>query len=122
MKLTKDNVKEGDKLYVLPSDKRQKPWYFTVNKIGRKYIVDNYGINKIEIGTNEIFRKDGIGSAEYVYLNEEAYNEEKKLINKRTPFANRMYRSSNIYFQMSEEDVDTITKIMCKYDKEWVTR
>lgn len=122
MKLTKDNVKVGDKLYVFPSDRRQIPWYFTVSKIGRKYIVDNYGINKIELGTNEIFRKDGIGYVEYVYLNEEAYYEEKKLNDKRTPFTNRMYGSSNIYRQMSEEDIDTITKIMCKYDKEWATR
>lgn len=122
MKLTKDNVKVGDKLYVYPSDSRQRPWYFTVSKIGRKYIVDNYGVNKIEIGTNEIYRKDGIGAVENVYLSEEEYHKEREIINKHTSFVNRLHSSSNIYRKMSDEDIDAITKIMCKYDKEWATR
>lgn len=122
MKLTKNNVKVGDRLYVIPSDKRKEPWYFTVGKIARKYIIDEYGYNKIEIGTNEIFRKDGIGAVEKVYLSEEKYNEYKSLKSIRSPFANRMYNSSNIFDQMSVEDMEAITKIMCKYDKEWAIR
>lgn len=122
MKLTKDNVKVGDKLYVFPSDRRQRPWYFTVSKIGRKYIVDQYGVNKIELGTNEIYRQDGVGAVENVYFSEEEYHKEREFINKRTPFANKMYSSSNIYRQISDEDMEAITKIMCKYDAEWATR
>lgn len=122
MKITNDNVKVGDILYVVPSDRRMKPWYFTVGKIARKYIVDKNGWCKIEIGTNEIYRKDGIGAREYVYLSEEAYKEEKENISRCTSFAHKMYNSSHIYNEMSVEDIETITKIMCKYDKEWAAR
>lgn len=122
MKLTADNVKVGDTLYVVPTDRRQQPWQFKVGKVARKYITDNYGVNKIEIGTCEIYRKDGIGSVEYVYLNEENYKEEQSLKSIRTPFANRMYGSGRIFATMSVEDIEAITKIMCKYDKEWSER
>lgn len=122
MKLTRDNVKVGDRLYVVPSDTRYNPWYFTVGKIGRKYIIDNYGYKKIELGTNEIYRQDGVGAVEGVYLSEEEYHKERGFINKSTPFAQKMYSSSNIYRQMSDEDMEAITKIMCKYDAEWAKR
>lgn len=122
MKITNDNVKVGDILYVVPSDRRMKPWYFTVGKIARKYIVDENGWYKIEIGTNEIYRKNGIGAREYVYLSEEAYKEEKENISRCTSFAHKMYNSSYIYNEMSVEDIEAITKIMCKYDKEWAAR
>lgn len=122
MKLTADNVKVGDMLYVVPTDRRNQPWQFKVGKVGRKFITDDYGVNKIEIGTNEIYRKDGIGAREYVYLSEEAYKEEKENISRCTSFARKMYDSSYIYNKMSVEDIEAITKIMCKYDEEWATR
>lgn len=36
MKLTADNVKVGYTLYVVPTDRRQKPWQFKVGMAARK--------------------------------------------------------------------------------------
>lgn len=120
MKFTKDNVKVGDVLYVMPTDSRfSQPYNFTVGKIARKYIIDKNGFCKIEIGTNEIYRKDGIGPREYVYLNEEHYKEEKRLQDIRAAFAREMYNSTRIYHQMDMADIDAITKIMRKYEDTW---
>lgn len=79
-------------------------------------------VRAMEQTNNKYEKRDNIGSVENVYLSEEEYHKEREIINKHTSFVNKLHSSSNIYRQMSDEDIDTITKIMCKYDKEWATR
>lgn len=115
MIITKDNVKVGDKLWIVCRDTRQRPYWFEVGSIGRKYITDIYGHKKIEIGTNEVYHKDGIGSTEYVYANEEEYAERTRMNGVRKDFWWEMdkYRTSDI----TEEDMNAIREILNKYKR-----
>ena len=119
--LTKDNVKVGDELYVVPSDTRQHPWHFIVGKIGRSYIVDKNGREKIALNTHEIYHKDGIGCTENVFHNEGEYEKWKRHYKIRHNLALKMRECGQLFFKMTDEDIDTINKIMSKYSKGWAT-
>lgn len=72
----------GKEIYLVPSDKRDKPYHARVTKVGRKYAYAgaiHEGWNrlgrdfKIEIGENRTYAE--YGSTDYVYESEAIYEQ-----------------------------------------------
>ena len=85
--ITKDDFHLGQKLYLVPSDKRDREGYVEVEKVGRKYITLQDG-SRIEINDNHLSRRfyeySNFGVVGKFYLSQDEYLEYlevEKLIN-----------------------------------------
>lgn len=76
--LNKSDFKVGQQMYCVYDDKRDKPEYLTVSKVGRKYVFFGYEhyVYNLEKGYIEM---KGYGRRGSLYINEKQYLERKEL-------------------------------------------
>lgn len=115
--MAENNMKVGDKVYVVFNDTRREPFYTTIKSIGRKYItIDNihYTESKYDIVTKEsVDDCNGHNCKATLYESEQAYIEKQKEIALRKDIA----RSINIdIHSLSIEKLKRILSIINEKD------
>lgn len=86
-------MQKGDKVYIVPSDTRIKPYYATVKSVGRAYItVDGHiSYSRFSIYTHKsVPDRTGWDPQLTLYESEEDYQAEQKIQNERHQLINKI--------------------------------
>lgn len=86
-------IQKGDKVYIVPSDTRTKPYYVTVKSVGRAYItVDSHpSYSRFSIYTHKsVLDRTGWDPQLTLYESEEDYQLEQKIQNERCQLINKI--------------------------------